>query len=72
MEYYLQNDWILTKLALCFPRPYVKNKSHHNDMRHKYYLVAIVIFYTEILSGKVVLLCFFSSEMSEKIHNSTF
>ena len=32
----------------------------------------IVIFYTEILLGKVVLGCFFSSETSEKIHNSTF
>ena len=32
----------------------------------------IVIFYTDILIGKVVLWCFFSSEMSEKIHNSTF
>ena len=31
----------------------------------------IVIFYTEILTGKVVLWCFFSSEKSEKIHNST-
>ena len=33
---------------------------------------SIVIFYTEILTGKVVLWCFFSSETSEKIHNSTF
>ena len=32
----------------------------------------IVIFYTEILIGKVVLWCFFSSETSEKIHKSTF
>ena len=32
----------------------------------------IVIFYTEILTGKVVLWCFFTSETSEKIHNSTF
>ena len=32
----------------------------------------IVIFYTEILTGKFVLWCFFSSETSEKIHNSTF
>ena len=32
----------------------------------------IVIFYTEILTGKVVLWCFFPSETSEKIHNSTF
>ena len=32
----------------------------------------IVIFYTEILTGKVVLWCFFTSEMSEIIHNSTF
>ena len=31
-----------------------------------------VIFYTEILIGKVVLWCFFTSETSEKIHNSTF
>ena len=28
--------------------------------------VEIVIFYTEILTGKVVLWCFFTSEMSEK------
>ena len=34
--------------------------------------IKIVIFYTEILTGKVVLWCFFSSETSEKIHNSTF
>ena len=32
----------------------------------------IVIFYTEILTGEVVLWCFSPSEMSEKIHNSTF
>ena len=32
----------------------------------------IVIFYTEILTEKVALWCFFSSETSEKIHNSTF
>ena len=32
----------------------------------------IVISYTEILTGKVVLWCFFLSEMSEKIYNSTF
>ena len=30
----------------------------------------IVIFYTEILTGKVVLWCFFTREMSENIHNS--
>ena len=34
--------------------------------------VKIVIFYTEILTGKVVLWCFFTSVTSEKIHNSTF
>ena len=34
--------------------------------------IEMVIFYTEIFTGKVVLWCFFSSEMSEKIHNSTF
>ena len=28
----------------------------------------IVIFYTEILTGKVVLWCFFTSETSEKIY----
>ena len=28
---------------------------------------AVVIFYTEILTGKVVLWCFFTSETSEKI-----
>ena len=32
----------------------------------------LFIFYTEILTGKVVLWCFFWSETSEKIHNSTF
>ena len=32
----------------------------------------IVIFYTEILTGKVVLWCFFLSETSEKIHNLSF
>ena len=31
-----------------------------------------VIFYTEILTRKVVLWCFFMGETSEKIHNSTF
>ena len=36
------------------------------------YIPPIVIFYTEILTGKVVLWCFFLSETSEKIHNSTF
>ena len=35
-------------------------------------LLEIVILYTKILPGKVVLWCFFSSKMSEKIHNSTF
>ena len=32
----------------------------------------IVIFYTEILSRKVVLWCFFMSETSENVHNATF
>ena len=32
----------------------------------------MAIFYTEILTGKVVLWCFFSSETREQIHNSTF
>ena len=32
----------------------------------------MVIFYTEILTGKIVLWCFFLSETSERIHNSTF
>ena len=34
--------------------------------------LGIVIFYTEILTGKVVLWCFFMSEISEKIPNATF
>ena len=34
--------------------------------------VVLVIFYTEILMRKVVLLSFLMSERSEKIHNSTF
>ena len=38
----------------------------------KFHEEKIVIFYTEILTGKVVLWCFFSSETSEKIHNSIF
>ena len=38
----------------------------------KYKKKEIVIFYTELLTGKVVLWCFFTSETSEKIHNSTF
>ena len=32
----------------------------------------MVIFYIEILTGKVVLWCLISSETSEKIRNSTF
>ena len=32
----------------------------------------IIIIYTEILTRKVVLCCFFKSETSGKIHNSTF
>ena len=36
------------------------------------YRQGIVIFYTEILTGKFVLWCFFMSGTSEKIHNSTF
>ena len=32
----------------------------------------VIIFYTDILTGKVVLWCFFTSETSEKIQNSTF
>ena len=32
----------------------------------------IVIFYTEILTEKVVLWCFFTCKTGEKIHNSTF
>ena len=38
---------------------------------HLLYL-CIIFFYTEILTGKVVLWCFFTSETSEKINNSTF
>ena len=34
--------------------------------------VEIVIFYTEILERKVDLWCYFTSETSENIHNSTF
>ena len=34
--------------------------------------LSIVIFYTEILTRKVVLWSFFKSETCEKIHNSTF
>ena len=45
----------------------------HNYLIHFPKIVdQIVIFYIEILTGKVVLLCFFSSETSGKIHNSTF
>ena len=38
----------------------------------KFHKKKIVIFYTEILTGKVVLWRFFPSKTSEKIHNSTF
>ena len=44
-----------------------------NETNFFFYLYQeIVIFYTEILTGEVVLWRFFSSETSEKIHNSTF
>ena len=35
-------------------------------------ILEIVIVYTEILTRKVVLWCLFTSEASEKFHNSTF
>ena len=41
----------------------------HEMKEHSLSKLDIVIFYTEILSGKVVLWCFYSSE---KIHNSNF
>ena len=41
---------------------YCRNKPGHGMKK-------IVIFYTEILTGKVVLWCIFLSETSEKIHN---
>ena len=45
-------------------------------MKSKYFVTIgsteIVIFYTEILTRKVVLWYFFMSETSEKIRNSTF
>ena len=44
---------------------------HYHSKRHSL-KHGIVIFYTEILTGKVVLWCFFTSEKSAKIHNSTF
>ena len=56
-------------------------KHHHNQnicetcgkvRKVLFFLLKIVIFYTEILTRKVVLWCFFMSETSEKIHNSTF
>ena len=43
---------------------------HSKDRRVE--ISEIAIFYTEILVAKVVLWCFFSSETSDKIHNSTF
>ena len=36
------------------------------------YSYILLIFYTEILMRKVVLWCYFTSETSKKIHNSTF
>ena len=36
------------------------------------FLEIVIFYYTEILTGKVVLWCFFTSATSEKIHNSTF
>ena len=55
---------ILISLAFMYTLRRLKYFHHH--------CVEIVIFYTEILTRKVVLWCFFSSETSEKIHNSTF
>ena len=57
--------------------PVIGGPGYNSKVWQKYYgfskfEIEIVIFYTEILTGKVVLGCFFTSEMSEKIHNSTF
>ena len=52
----------------------VENKPFISEEYVGFYqnLVTIVIFYTEILTRKVVLWCFVTSETSETIHNSTF
>ena len=55
-------------VCLSFPFKYHENCK----MTKKFGKIERVIFYTEILTGKAVLWCFFSSETSEKIHNSTF
>ena len=56
------------------PQKYFLPKYKYREISIKYNLSStkIAIFYTEILTGKVVLWCFFLSETSEKIHNSTF
>ena len=50
----------------------VQNLMSFSIITERFLWVKIVIFYTEILTGKVVLWCFFLSGTSEKIHNSTF
>ena len=49
-----------------------KNSNMERNIKFFGINAKIVIFYTEILTGKVVLWCFFMSETSVKIHNSTF
>ena len=57
--------WMKKELLKKFQQ--IKSQFWANSVRKE-----IVIFYTEILTGKVVLWCFFSSETSEIIYNSTF
>ena len=61
-----------TMKKICIPHPHMFALFFGYGLILLKFQQEIVIFYTEILTGKVVLWCFFSSETSEKIHNSTF
>ena len=63
----------MVKSSIIVEEPIFANHYHSGGIKfEKKCNLEIVIFYTEILTGKVVLWCFSSSEASEKIHNSTF
>ena len=63
--------FLSTQFCLQFLKSY-ENVHQLNDVCNCSIQQEMVILYTEILTEKVVLWCFFSSETSEKIHNSTF
>ena len=73
-SYFSNFQWTIL-VNIIFPAIFISLTFMYTLRRLKYFhhhCVGIVIFYTEILTGKVVLWCFFTSETSEKIHNSTF